>query len=290
MSVREHQDVTAASDELLVEDVMHSGVIVCPRELEVPSLADAMVANRAHAVVVSSRANGPPLVVSDLAVIRVLVEQGDHVQAGMLAREPAVLVDAGDSLTVAIESMAVRYVDRLLVADPVSGALVGVVSALDVAAVIGGGEPRAGSVAVDMPARGGRSLREATVVDVMRAGVLSCPPDAPLRAVARAMADHLVHCVAVAGVEPAPRGQRFLWGLIADIDLIVAVHGLGADAAAATIAARAPLAAAEDEPLDRVAALMVESHSSHVVAVGRGGLPSGIVSTLDVLSIVAASA
>ena len=37
------------------------------------------------------------------------------------------------------------------------------------------------------------------VADVMRPGILSCPPETPVREVARIMAVHRVHCVVVGG-------------------------------------------------------------------------------------------
>ena len=51
-----------------------------------------------------------------------------------------------------------------------------------------------------------------------------------------------------------------------------------------------PIAVEQSEPLDRVAALMVNHDTSHVVVVGPDGLPAGIVSTLDVAEILAGAA
>ena len=41
--------------------------------------------------------------------------------------------------------------------------------------------------------------------------------------------------------------------------------------------------------LERAASLMASHDATHVVAVGRSGLPSGVVSTLDVIRILAAA-
>ena len=70
---------------------------------------------------------------------------------------------------------------------------------------------------------------------------------------------------------------------------MVALHRGALAEPAATIAATAPIAVKESEMLDRAAALMVEHDISHVVVVGHSGLPSGMVSTLDVAGILAAS-
>jgi CBS domain-containing protein len=68
------------------------------------------------------------------------------------------------------------------------------------------------------------------------------------------------------------------------MDLVLALHR-GALVPAAAIAATEPLAVRESEPLDRVAALMVEHETCHVVVAGGDGLPAGIVSTLDVARV-----
>ena len=69
------------------------------------------------------------------------------------------------------------------------------------------------------------SIEHATVGDAMHPGILSCDGDATSTEVARMMATHHVHCVAVMGLEAealsgdhhrAPR----VWGIISDFDLI----------------------------------------------------------------------
>ena len=57
---------------------------------------------------------------------------------------------------------------------------------------------------------------------------------------------------------------------------------------ASELASGAPLALRQDAALDRAAALMADHEAAHIVVVGRTGLPLGVVSTLDVLRIVAA--
>jgi CBS domain-containing protein len=190
--------------------------------------------------------------------------------------------------------MAVGYATHVLV-EPSSGAPAGIVSSLDIAAAVGGvpfGLARMPLSALVMPPPGARSLQEACVGDVMHPGVITSPPDASLATVARIMAERGVHCVAIAGVDRSEgRDPHLTWGLISDIDLIRAVHG-GSPATApgltaGTIAATAPIALHEDDFLDRAAALMVKHDTSHLVAVNRTGLPSGMVSTFDVARVMA---
>jgi CBS domain-containing protein len=53
------------------------------------------------------------------------------------------------------------------------------------------------------------SLEHARVSDAMRAGVISCPPDTSMEAVARIMASNHVHAVIVSGLAGgAPWGGR----------------------------------------------------------------------------------
>jgi CBS domain-containing protein len=186
--------------------------------------------------------------------------------------------------------MAVGYVAHLLATDPSSGAPAGIVSAFDVAAVVGGCEPRLARIPRPEPATmpRARALSEASIGDGMHRGVANCPPDTPLSTVARSMAEHRVHCVAVAGVDSTRhRGEHLTWGLIEDLDLVVAAHRGALAARAATTPETAPVALEEEATLDRAAALMVEHDTRHVVAVGQSGLPCGMVSTLDVAWILA---
>jgi len=293
MSVQQGPPAASRLDELVVREAMYPGVISCPRGATLPSLAAIMVRHGIHAAVVSALERGTPLVVTGFELVRAAVERPDA-RAGDLAREPIAMLPADAALAEAVEIMAVRYVTHLLATDPASGAPEGVLSSLDVAAVAGGSEPRLARVQRPAPARPSpsvSSLSQETVGDAMHPGVVTCAPDARLSTVARIMADHRVHCVAVAGVDGAGvQGHRLTWGLIADIDLMLAIHGHTLGAAAATIAATSPLAVQEDESLDRAATLMVQNDTSHLVVVDDDGLPSGIVSTLDIASVIAAGA
>jgi len=89
----------------------------------------------------------------------------------------------------------------------------------------------------------------------------------------------------VAGIERP--GQRLTWGLISAIDLILATHRGALSEPAARIAATEPIAVEESDSLDGAASLMVEHDTTHLVAVGSLGLPSGMVSTHDVAAVLA---
>jgi len=94
------------------------------------------------------------------------------------------------------------------------------------------------------------------------------------------MAGERVHCVVVTDeLEDA----NALWGLVSDLDLVAAasVRDLDEQAAGATAATPA-LTITPHETLQRVAQLMTEHGTSHLVVVDAARRPVGIVSTLDV--------
>lgn len=251
-----------------------------------------MVRHRVHAVLVPALEQGAPLIVTDLDLVRAAVHGGSDLRAADLAREPVLTLRADAPLAEAVEMMAIRYVTHLLATDPASGAPAGVISSLDVAAVVGGVDP----ATVHRPRRDlsrsrrrARGFVEATVAEVMHPGIVTCPPSAMLSTVARTMADHRVHCVAVAGIDTRPdSGNHLTWGLIADIDILLAAHGGTLSTPAATLATAPPLAVKESDSLAYAAGVMADRGAEHLVVVGADELPSGIVSTLDVAEAIAA--
>ena len=102
------------------------------------------------------------------------------------------------------------------------------------------------------------------------------------------MAAYRVHCVAVSGVDR--RRELYTWGLIGDLDLVTALARGAQERARREHCRDRATAVEQSEPLDRVAALMVNHDTSHIVVVGPDGLPAGIVSTLDVAEILAGAA
>jgi CBS domain-containing protein len=127
------------------------------------------------------------------------------------------------------------------------------------------------------------ALENATVLDAMRLGVISCSPDAPLRELARVMATYRVHSVVISEFE----GDR-PWGIVSDLDLAGAA-GQDLDQVRARDIARTELVSVStEEPLERAARMMAEHGVAHVVAVQpHSGQPVGILSTLDLAGVLA---
>ena len=58
-------------------------------------------------------------------------------------------------------------------------------------------------------------------MDVLRPGVMSCAPDAPLVTVAQIMATHHVHSLVVGGMtRDDAGGEHLVWGLVSDMDIV----------------------------------------------------------------------
>jgi CBS domain-containing protein len=116
-----------------------------------------------------------------------------------------------------------------------------------------------------------------TVLNALQLDPVECAADADVRSIARAMAEHSVHCVVVRGIEPSG------WGIVSDLDLMAAMRPELADATAAELAASDPLIIEPADTLERAAQLMAEHETSHAVVVDPvTGAPVGILSTLDV--------
>ena len=127
------------------------------------------------------------------------------------------------------------------------------------------------------------AFTNATVLDAMRLGVVSCPPDAPLREVARILATYRIHAVVVSEVE----GDR-PWGIVSDLDVAAAAGG-DLEAPTARDLARGELVTVTPEDsLSQAAHLMAERGLTHVVVVQpHSGQPVGVLSTLDLAGVLA---
>lgn len=135
-----------------------------------------------------------------------------------------------------------------------------------------------------------RVLENVTAAEVMNPGVIACPPETPLRTVARMMAHFRIHAVVVRTEESEADEAVGLWGIVSDADLIRAVARGDVDERSAGGTARTPLVIVyPHEPVERVAELMEERAVTHALVVSRGSeQPLGVISTLDVARAVAA--
>jgi CBS domain-containing protein len=122
---------------------------------------------------------------------------------------------------------------------------------------------------------------QATVLDVMRLGVISCPPDVSLREVARMMATYRIHSVVVTEM---PDGAPL--GVISDID--IAAAAASPEARAVSVARTEPLTVSPEDPLELAAQMMAEHEVTHLIVVQpHSGQPVGVLSALDLAGALA---
>ncbi len=129
----------------------------------------------------------------------------------------------------------------------------------------------------------------ATVGDVMSHGVISCPPETPLRVVARMMATHSVHAIFVFERADDDDVPPQMWGVVSDLDLVAATQ-LDLDTLTAGATAVTPLVSvAVDSSIPEAGGLMAQYGIAHLAVTEPGSRrPIGVISTLDIARAVAA--
>jgi CBS domain-containing protein len=124
------------------------------------------------------------------------------------------------------------------------------------------------------------AYEHATAADAMRAGVISCPSETPLRQVAQMMATEHIHCVVV-----IDEGR---WGVVSDLDLLRAADGELETLTAGEVAVSDLPTVTTEERLDRAAQVMVEHEVAHLLVLDPGSeRAAGVLSTLDVAGVLA---
>jgi CBS domain-containing protein len=131
----------------VVADVMHPGVMSCPPDADLVTVARMMASHHIHAVVVSgierTAGGGERLtwgLVSDLDLVAAaLPELPPDAEAADYASTELVTVDMDERLDRAAQIMVEHQLSHLLVTGP-KGMPIGVVSTLDVAGAIAWGE------------------------------------------------------------------------------------------------------------------------------------------------------
>lgn len=127
-------------ERLTVADAMHSGIVTCPTETPLRSVARMMAGHRIHAVVVfdeeSDGLGGAELwgVVSDLDLVKAAsADEIEERTAGSTAVTPVVMVERDDTLEHAAQLMSEHEITHLVVVDPRTERPIGVLSTLDMA-------------------------------------------------------------------------------------------------------------------------------------------------------------
>lgn len=132
------------------------------------------------------------------------------------------------------------------------------------------------------------SLDHATVGDAMHPGILSCHTETPLTEVARMMADHRVHCIAVMAVSHGESGDPMVYGIISDLDVVRAGIRVGSDETAGPLAQQPVISVKPATPLRQAGELMLTHATDHLVVCDpETQIPIGILSTYDLIGVLA---
>jgi CBS domain-containing protein len=128
-------------------------------------------------------------------------------------------------------------------------------------------------------------FEQATVLDAMRLGVISCPQEASLREVARILATYRIHCVVV---DQRDAGGERPWGVVTDLDVALAAGPGAGERTAGQVARTELVTITPEESLERAARLMGEREVSHLVVIQpHSGQPVGVLSALDLTGVIA---
>jgi len=129
----------------------------------------------------------------------------------------------------------------------------------------------------------------ATVGDAMSHGVISCPPETPLRVVARMMTTYGVHAIFVFEHTDEDDEAPQLWAVVSDLDLVAATR-LDVDELTAGATAVTPLVSvAADRSIAEAGSLMAQYGIAHLAVTDPASRrPIGVISTLDIARAIAA--
>jgi len=132
------------------------------------------------------------------------------------------------------------------------------------------------------------SLQHATVADAMHPGLMVCDADATLTEVARMMATHHVHFIALMGISATAAGESLNWGVITDLDVVNAGVRPGAGETARTLACDPVISVETAMPLQEAGELMLTRGASHLLVINPETQHAvGVLSSLDIAGALA---
>jgi CBS domain-containing protein len=127
------------------------------------------------------------------------------------------------------------------------------------------------------------SLQDMTVADAMNPGIVSCPHDAKIIDVARIMARHYVHCVAIMNLAHDESGELVVWGVVTDLDMLRGAIERDGHADVASLVEQPVITVRPALSLRDAGEVMLTNHVSHLVVTDPDtALPIGILSSLDI--------
>jgi CBS domain-containing protein len=254
----------------LVKDLMHPGIITCQADMTLGRVAEVLIEQHLHALVVADRDGRLLGVLSDFDLMAAewlssdakSLEAMRTMTAGELMTTPVDSVEAGMPACDAAQKMRSGGTSRLIVIE--RGKPVGIISTSDIVA----GMMRA------------RPLGRMNVADVMSRAILVCREETPLCSVARAMTDAQFRSVLVVDAMGRPLG------VVSGFDMLAYCGEDGCAEATAGQAMHEMLTIRPDASLREAADMMIQHHHHRLVVVDpeeNEAMPVGMISTFDIV-------
>ena len=139
--MRTHETVPPAFQNARVQDAMRPGLLTCQPDTHLQAVAQIMAVNNVHCVIVADleEHGDPPLgLITALDLACAFEAEGPACTAGNIAARP-VTIDPDESLAWAAQLMRERGVHHLLVVERETHKPTGILSSMDLAAVLAWG-------------------------------------------------------------------------------------------------------------------------------------------------------
>jgi CBS domain-containing protein len=127
-----------AFEAFTVLNALQLGLIDCPAEADVRTVARLMAEHKVHCVIVDGIGPGGWGIVSDLDLMAAVRPELSGATAGQLAATDALVVDPADSLEHVALLMSEHQTTHAVVVDPVTSRPMGILSTLDIARFLAG--------------------------------------------------------------------------------------------------------------------------------------------------------
>lgn len=125
-------------EHALVSDAMNKGVVSCSRGAGLREMGRLMASRHIHSLVISLGEPARWALVSDVAIAQSAIGRPEATAEDLAVAATGISNEA--TLTRAIEVMHAQGTSHLIVTDTDSGQPIGMISALDIAGVVGWGE------------------------------------------------------------------------------------------------------------------------------------------------------
>jgi CBS domain-containing protein len=129
---------TPSVEHARVSDAMNKGLVTCSRDAGLREMGRLMASHHIHSLVVSLGDPARWALVSDVDIAQAAIGRPEATAKDLAA--PATGISDEATLIRAIEVMRERRTSHLIVTDVESGHPTGIISALDIAGIVGWGE------------------------------------------------------------------------------------------------------------------------------------------------------